>query len=243
MSTENEGGHRAHDMRFYGRRKSRPLKPRQQRLMEVLLPKVSLRNAPPELLRTPTRLFERPVARVVLEIGFGGGEHLARRAREHPDWAFIGAEPFVNGVAKMLAAMEDLALDNVRLWDGDARALLPRIGDATLAEVWLLYPDPWPKKRHHKRRFVNQENLGHIHRILEPGGVFFFASDIPDYVRWTLLHVRRHGGFDWLATRAEDWRTPPAGWPGTRYEKKALREGRTPAYLLFRKSGAHGPSR
>ncbi len=232
--TDNRETH-GHDLRFYGRRKSRPLKPRQQRLMEELLPKVSLRHEPPERLRTPVKLFDKPVERVVLEIGFGGGEHLAHQALAHPQWGFIGAEPFINGVAKMLAAIEDNRLDNVRIWDGDARALLPLIGDETIAEAWLLYPDPWPKKRHHKRRFVNQENLEHIHRILEPGGIFFFASDIPDYVRWTLAHVRRHGGFEWLAECPADWREPPAGWPGTRYERKALREGRTPAYLLFRK--------
>ena len=224
-----------HDWRFHGRRKSRPLKPRQRRLMKTLLPKVSLRDVPPERLLAPATLFPRPVARVVLEIGFGGGEHLAQRAREHPGRGFIGAEPFINGVAKMLALIEKHHLDNVRIWPDDARKLLPLLGDETMAEVWLLYPDPWPKKRHHKRRFVNPQNLGQIHRILQPGGLFFFASDIADYVRWTLLQVRRHGGFDWLAERAADWRMPPAGWPGTRYEQKALRAGRRSTYLRFRK--------
>lgn len=238
MHTESTNGMNTrpeHDWRFHGRRKSRPLKPRQRRLMETLLPKVSLRDVPPKRLRRPQELFSSAVERMVLEIGFGGGEHLAQRAREHPDWGFIGAEPFVNGIAKMLVAVEEHHLDNVRIWPDDARKLLPLLGDETLAEVWLLYPDPWPKTRHHKRRFVNPENLTQIHRILQPGGLFFFASDIADYVRWTLLQVRRHGGFVWLAARAEDWRTPPAGWPGTRYEQKALRAGRRPTYLLFRK--------
>ena len=223
--------------RFFGRRKSRPLKPRQQRLIQELLPRLSLRAAAAEALRDPAMLFSFAPKRLVLEIGFGGGEHLAARAAEHPDWGFIGAEPFINGVAKLMSAIDEKGLRNIRVWDEDARLLLPKLGDETLDAVWLLYPDPWPKKRHHKRRFVNPENLAHLHRLLKPGGTFLFASDIADYVRWTLAQVRAHGGFEWLAERPADWRTPPAGWPGTRYEAKAIREGRTPAYLTFRKQG------
>ena len=227
---------RRQDQRFYGRRKSRPLKPRQQRLMETLLPALQLQaEKDRDRLRNPARLFDFTPARLVLEIGFGGGEHLAHRAEEHPDWGFIGAEPFINGVAKLLSAIDEQGLSNIRIWFDDARALLPLIGDATLDAVWLLYPDPWPKKRHHKRRFVNRENLEHIHRILKPGGEFLFASDISDYVRWTLQHMHAHGGFEWLAECPADWRRSPAGWPGTRYEAKAVREGRTPVYLRFRR--------
>jgi len=222
------------DTRFYGRRKSRPLKPRQQRLAEELLP--ALRVAADEArLGAPGTLFSPPRERVALEIGFGGGEHLARLAEERPDWGFIGAEPFLNGVAKLLVAIAEKGLENIRIHDGDARKMLPHIGDETLDAVYLLYPDPWPKKRHHKRRFVNQQSLDEIHRILKPGGVFFFASDIPHYAGWTLEHVFRHGGLEWLAERADDWRTPPAGWRPTRYEQKALRAGRRPHYLLFEK--------
>ncbi len=223
------------DTRFFGRRKSRPLKPRQQRLMETLLPALRLEEKDAARLREPAMLFDPVPERLVLEIGFGGGEHLAHRAMEHPDWGFIGAEPFINGVAKLLSAIDEKGLPNIRIWFDDARLLLPLIGDETLDAVWLLYPDPWPKKRHHKRRFVNLQNLREIHRILRPSGEFVFASDIPDYVRWTLLHVRAHGGFEWLAERPADWREPPPGWPGTRYEAKAIREGRTPAYLCFRR--------
>ncbi len=225
------------DPRFHGRRKSRPLKPRQQRLMEELLPRLDLRAVPEEALRRPASLFEGKgaPAGLALEIGFGGGEHLAHRARQRPGWGFIGAEPFVNGIAKLLSTIDEQGLANIRLWPDDARTLLPRLGDETLDEVYLLYPDPWPKKRHHKRRFVNQRNLDEIHRLLKPGGLFLFASDIADYARWTLQHVLAHGGFQWLAERADDWRRPPPGWPGTRYEAKALRAGRRPAYLLFRK--------
>ncbi len=222
------------DMRLYGRRKSRPLKPRQRRLVRELLPR--LRVAPREnekALREPGALFSPPRARVALEIGFGGGEHLARLARQRRDWGFIGCEPFLNGVAKLLVAIEEEGLDNIRLHDGDARALLPAIGEATLDAVYLLYPDPWPKKRHHKRRFVNQHTLAEIHRVLKPEGVFFFASDIDDYVAWTLAHVFRHGGFAWRARQPGDWRVPPPGWRPTRYEEKARREGRGCTYLLF----------
>ncbi len=226
------------DPRFHGRRKSRPLKPRQQRLMQELLPRLDLRavaDSTPDVLRAPHGLFDYALGNVALEIGFGGGEHLAHRAAERPDWGFIGAEPFVNGVAKLLAAIDEQGLGNIRIWQDDARTLLPLLGDETINEAYLLYPDPWPKKRHHKRRFVNLRNLDEIHRILQPGGLFLFASDIADYVRWTLRHVLTHGGFDWLAEHPADWREPPAGWPGTRYEAKALRAGRRPTYLLFRK--------
>jgi len=233
-------GEKEHDarglLRFFGRRKSRPLKPHQQKLMQDLLPAIQLTGDDAELLARPARLFAPPADHMGLEIGFGGGEHLARQAAENPDWGYIGCEPFVNGVAKLLVSIEQANLANIRIWDEDARRLLPLLGDETFARVWLLYPDPWPKTRHHKRRFVNQETLAGIHRILEPGGEFFFASDIDHYVAWTLEHVRRHGGFDWLAERAADWRGPPAGWQATRYEKKALKAGRSPCYLRFVKS-------
>ena len=203
--------------------------------MDTLLPALRLDETRRAALRRPDALFDNAPERLVLEIGFGGGEHLVYRAKEHPDWGFIGAEPFVNGVAKLLSAIDAAGLFNIRVWFDDARLLLPLVGDESFDAVWLLYPDPWPKKRHHKRRFVNRENLGHVHRILKPGGEFLFASDIPDYVRWTLAHMRAHGGFEWLAERPADWREPPAGWPGTRYEAKARREGRMPAYLHFRR--------
>ena len=178
---------------------------------------------------------EAPVSGVVLEIGFGGGEHLAAGAIAHPETGFIGCEPFTNGVAKLVRAVEEAGLANVRIHDNDARDLLDWLPDESLERVDLLYPDPWPKTRHWKRRFVGADNLDRLVRVLKPGGIFRFASDIDSYVAWTLTEVRRHGRFDWLARSAADWRTPWPGWPGTRYEAKALREGRKGHYLTFQR--------
>jgi tRNA (guanine-N7-)-methyltransferase len=168
-----------------------------------------------------------------LEIGFGGGEHLVHRAVERPDIGFLGVEPFVNGMAKLLSELDRRSLTNVRVHGQDASLLLPRLHASSLDEVCLLYPDPWPKRRQRKRRFVSHETLTSIARVLRPGGVFRFASDIDDYVGWTLARALAHPAFDWPALRAADWSAPFPGWPGTRYEAKALREARTPSYVSF----------
>jgi tRNA (guanine-N7-)-methyltransferase len=215
---------------FFGRRKGKKLRSAQGDQIATTLPRLRLPEAGPV---EPHGLFPRPVEDVALEIGFGGGEHLAARARENPARGFIGCEPFVNGMAKLLALVDAEGLDNVRVWDGDAGFLLPRLPDASLAVVSLLYPDPWPKRRQRKRRFVSDDSLREITRILKPGGEFRFASDIDDYVGWTLARGLRCSGLRWRARRADDWRRPWQGWPGTRYEAKALREGRTPSYLTF----------
>jgi tRNA (guanine-N7-)-methyltransferase len=175
------------------------------------------------------------VSEVRLEIGFGGGEHLHQRAGSMPAAGFIGIEPFVNGMAKLMSQLEREPRDNIRVYGDDATQLLDWLPSGSLAGIDLLYPDPWPKKRHWKRRFVNRPNLDRFARVMRPGGVFRFASDIDTYVDWTLLHVRAHPQFEWLAETADDWRNPYPGWPGTRYEAKAIREGRTPAYLEFRR--------
>ena len=180
-------------------------------------------------------LFDAPVERVRVEIGFGGGEHLLHRAREEPRTGFVGVEPFVNGMAKLLRDWVDDPLPNLRLYDDDAVRLLDWLPEASVDHLDLLYPDPWRKPRHHKRRFVGPGNLDRMARVLRPGGAFHFASDWPDYVNWTLAHVRAHPSFTWEARGPADWREPFEGWPGTRYEAKAVREGRTPAYLRFRR--------
>jgi tRNA (guanine-N7-)-methyltransferase len=180
-------------------------------------------------------LFSLPVDDVRLEIGFGGGEHLVAEALAAPATGFIGVEPFVEGMGKAVTAIDERGLGNVRLHDGDAVHLLDWLPPASLARVDLLYPDPWPKRRHWKRRFVRPDNLDRIARVLSPGGRFRVASDIDDYIAWTLRHLLARDDFTWTAERADDWRQPFPGWPGTRYEAKALAAGRRPTYLEFRR--------
>lgn len=203
---------------FYGRRKGKPLRRHHLELMENLLPR----------LRFDAVNFKANTE-TWLEIGFGGGEHLAHQASLHPEVQFIGAEPFVNGVAKLLAEIEQRKLSNVRVHDDDARYLLPKLAEASLERVYLLYPDPWPKVRQNKRRFVNAENLAEMARVLKPSGHFLFASDIADYVDWTLEHVVQQKAFKLISQSG----APFENWVRTRYESKAIREGRTPQYLVF----------
>ena len=219
---------------FFGRRKTQGLGARKAALIADVLPRlrVDVGAPPPADLRT---LFAPQVESVHLEIGFGGGEHLAARAVAEPTTGFVGAEAFVNGVAKLVGLVEDEVLQNVRVHDEDAAPLLDWLPEGGLERIDLLYPDPWPKARHHKRRFVNARNLARIARALAPGATFRFASDWPDYVNWTLEHVAREPTLSWTAQRARDWHEPWDGWHRTRYESKALREGRRPAYLVFRK--------
>ncbi len=218
---------------FFGRRKGHPLRPRQAALFDTLLPRLKLNlSAPaPADLRA---LFE-PVDEVRLESGFGGGEHLIAEAERHPRTGFIGIEPFVNGMAKALAAIEERKLENIRLHHGDATDMLSWLPPASIARFDLLYPDPWPKRRHWKRRFVQDKSVAQIARAVQPGGEFRFASDIPDYVAWTLMRLMRSPDFTWTAERAGNWQQPWPHFPGTRYEAKAKHEGRVPCYLIFRR--------
>ncbi|SEO79931.1 tRNA (guanine-N7-)-methyltransferase [Methylobacterium sp. ap11] len=215
---------------FYGRRKGKRLRPGQEERLADLLPRLRLPEAGP---LDPAALFPRPVAETWLEIGFGGGEHLAAQARLNPGTGIIGCEPFVNGVVKLLRTVDEEELDTVRFWDRDAMELLPRLPDASIGRVFLLYPDPWPKRRQRKRRFVSEESLTEIARVLKPGGEFRFASDIDDYVGWTLVRAAGCAALRWTATRSADWTTPWPEWPGTRYEAKTTAEGRRPTYLTF----------
>ena len=219
---------------FFGRRKGHALRPRQTALFDTLLPRLALDTdvQAPADLRT---LFPAEVEEVRLEIGFGGGEHLLAQAAAHPRIGFIGSDAFVNAVAKALAGVEERQLANVRLHFGDAAHLIDWLPPGGLARLDLLYPDPWPKKRHWKRRFVQDASLSRIARLLRPGGEFRFATDIADYAAWTLERVQRSSDFVWTAEKADDWRKPWPGFGGTRYEAKAMREGRTPAYFIFRK--------
>jgi tRNA (guanine-N7-)-methyltransferase len=218
---------------FFGRRKGHALKPRQAALFETLLPKLALdlgRPAPSDL-RT---LFDHATD-VRLESGFGGGEHLVAEAERNPATGFIGIEPFINGMAKGLVAIDERKLTNIRLHHGDATEVLAWLPPASIARFDLLYPDPWRKRRHWKRRFVQADSIAAIAGIVRPGGEFRFASDWPDYITWTLRLMAQAPDFEWTAERADDWRLPWPGFTSTRYEAKAKREGRTPCYLIFRR--------
>ncbi len=237
MAMTGDDDHAAsRDRAFFGRRKGHKLRSRHIDLMATLLPQLAFTLNQP----APTSLaemFPHPAESVRLEIGFGGGENLIAQAIANPQAGFIGCEPFVNAMAKILASIEARAISNVRLYFGDAVDVLAWLPDASIAQVDLLYPDPWPKRRHWKRRFVQDRTVAMLARILRPGGVFRFATDIPDYAAWTLERLTRAPDFLWTAERADDWREPWAGFHGTRYEAKAKREGRTPCYLEFRRNG------
>jgi tRNA (guanine-N7-)-methyltransferase len=227
MSNEQRG--------FFGRRKGHPLRARQAELLGSLLPRLALdltRRAPDDL----AGLFSTSVESVRLEIGFGGAEHLVAEAQAHPRTGFIGCEPFVNGMAKALVAIDELGLANIRLHHGDAVELLSWLPPHSLARIDLLYPDPWPKRRHWKRRFVSDTNIAALARVIASGGEFRFATDWANYAEWTLLRLIRSRDFTWAAERADDWRKPWGGFSGTRYEAKAKREGRAPIYLIFRRN-------
>jgi len=214
-------------LRSYGRIRSRTIKPRQAALMDTLLPTLRLPAQPFE-----PRTLSPGSAEIWLEIGFGGGEHLAAQAQRRPDVLFLGAEPFQNGVASALRHIDEAELANVRLHDGDARDLLARLPDASLERVFVLFPDPWPKARHHKRRLVQADSARELARVLKPGGRLRFASDWADYVDWTLERLLATPGLAWSAARADDWRRAPADHVTTRYEEKRLGDC-APVFLDF----------
>ena len=229
---------------FYGRRHGKRLKPNQRRLLEELLPRLRVEGIAPS--ENPRR---QPLDREVLfgdgralwlEIGFGGGEHLAAQASAHPDVGLIGCEPFINGVAMALRQIEARRVDNVRVHPGDARDLIEVLPARSLDRVFLLFPDPWPKARHHRRRFVNPENLTLLAPAMAPGAELWVATDIDDYAEHAIEAVASAPGFSRIE---HDPRQPWEGWPGTRYEAKALRAGRAPWYLTFVQTGGlvHSP--
>jgi tRNA (guanine-N7-)-methyltransferase len=222
---------------FYGRVKGKTLRPAQEAYLDEDLAALSpgavdWEGNPDRVpLDLKARFGDRPVW---LEVGFGGGEHLVHQAAQNPDVAIIGCEPFINGVAMLLGKIRAAGVQNLAVYPGDARNLFDVLPRASIAKAFLLYPDPWPKKKHHRRRFVTPEHLEPLAEVMAPGAEFRVATDIPDYVRQTLVEVPK-AGFDWLAERPADWRAPWGDWLSTRYEQKALREGRVPHYLTFRR--------
>ena len=222
---------------FYGRRHGKTLRDRHKHYLETDLDTLS-----PGAVDWETNPDRRPLDLDALfggrdgwlEVGFGGGEHMVHQAALHPEVGLIGAEPFINVVAMLLGRIRDAGVGNIRIHPGDVRDLFDVLPDASVSKAFLLYPDPWPKARHHRRRFVTPEYLEPLARVLGTGAEFRVATDIPDYVRQTLEEVPRHG-FEWLAGGADDWRRPWDDWISTRYEQKALREGRVPHYLTFRR--------
>ena len=220
---------------FYGRFRGKRLSAAQTDALLTEFVKYSLGNISWE--ENPQRkkiklseIFDEKA--VWLEIGFGGGEHLIHQASLYPDIGFIGCEPYQNGVAKLMAKLSANPCQNIKLYDGDVRNIFDVLVKNSISNVFLLYPDPWPKKKHHRRRFVTQEFLAPLYEVMKPGSILRIATDIEDYVRQALLEVP-NAGFQWLAKDASDWRTPWQDWVSTRYEIKALKERRTPYYLTF----------
>jgi len=221
------------DYRFYGRRQGHPLRPARRKLVEGLLPELRISIPADGTPIDVPSLFGETKRAYWIEIGFGGGEHLAAIAEANPDVGFIGCEPFINGVSSLLAMIHERSLSNIRIYDDDARHLLPLLPDTLFERLYLLYADPWPKKRHNRRRFVQPDILDSFARIIQDAGKFKFASDFMDYVRWTLAHVTVHPDFQWTARGPEDWRIRPVDSIETRYEAKAKKAGSDCVYLDF----------
>lgn len=237
---ESDAGQPSADLRSFGRRRGRKATTHQRMLLDELLPRVSL---DPETLAacgvsdaaTLAAMCGSTNPDVWLEIGFGGGEHLIWQARNNLHVAIIGCEPFEDGVVKVLTAIESGGLDHVRLLADDVRPLLRKLPDACLARAFILFPDPWPKRRHQKRRLIGPALVAELARVLRAGAQLRFATDIGDYARTALLALNGNANFEWTAARPTDWRERPADWPSTRYEQKAAREGRHRYYFQFRR--------
>ncbi len=219
----------------YGRRRGRPLRPRGKALLGTVLPGMEVVLPTGGGLLMPDQLFGRELESLWLEIGFGAGEHLAWQALRHPECGFLGAEVFLDGIVALLGQIEQNRLQNIRIHQGDARDLLDVLAPAALTRVFILFPDPWPKRRHHKRRLLQPEFLDSLAVAMADGAELRLATDHAAYLRWMLKRLTCHPAYQWLVQRPRDWRERPADWPASRYEIKALAEGGRPAFLRFRR--------
>lgn len=221
------------DPRFHGRRRGRRLRSGQAQLLENYLPEIAVSTGGES--PDPAAWFAADIDEVWLEIGFGAGEHLAWQAAQNPRAGIIGAEPYLNGVARLLSALAPTKPGNVRVLADDVRPLLPILADACLSRVFILFPDPWPKRRHHQRRLVNEAMLNALARLMADDAELRIATDDQDYLVWILRHLQAHEAFDWMAARADDWRQRPADWPDTRYEDKNRSGGPGSTFLRYRR--------
>lgn len=239
---KNSGGSAPHGRSLFGRRIGRPLSAHKKDVLKRLLPTYEI---PPETLvqpgtLNPENLFKKKYSEYWFEIGFGYGEHLTELSLRNPKTGYIGAEPFINGMAALLSDLDKTPAENIRVMMDDAMLLARALGKNTLDGIFILNPDPWHKTRHHKRRIVNRDNLDIFHRILKPGGRLIMTSDVEALSEWMVTHVASHPGFEWTAKNAKDWQEPPLGWSATRYETKRAKNAKKMCYLLFRKKGMKG---
>ncbi len=216
--------------RVYGRRQAAALSPARQARLDHWLPKIEITS--PEKLH-PEKYFGEIMRDHWLEIGFGKGEHLAALAESRPDIGMIGSEPFLNGVSGLVDLADQKNLTNIRIFRDDARLLMDCLPDRSIGRAFILFPDPWPKARHHKRRIVSAGNITVLSRILKDGAELRIATDHMEYCRWIMAHMLSNADFDWICDGPDDWRCRPNDWPATRYEKKSLMQGRKSSYLRF----------
>lgn len=206
----------------FGRRVGRSLTPHKKKLRDELLPQYTV-----QMPQNANAL------KLALEVGFGGGEHLYHAAKHDPETLYIGAEPFIDGVMKLVTVLDEHPLDNIRIFNDDVRLLMAEMPDGCLDDCYVLFPDPWRKTRHHKRRLIQHPFLDEVHRLLKPEGRLLLATDHRDYSVWMLEQMLTHSGFSWTAKRSEDWMQPPERWTQTRYQQKATEQGREPVFLEF----------
>jgi tRNA (guanine-N7-)-methyltransferase len=236
MTKTNSQDEASRRRRLYGRRHGKPLTAARRALVDDVLPKLMVPTPADAGTLGSADLFDPAPDEMWMEIGFGKGEHLAWQAQQNPNVGFIGVEPFVNGLASLINEIENNDVRNVRLFDDDAALVLQSLAPGTLSRVFVLFPDPWPKSRHHKRRFIRPDNLDLISLALCEGGELRIGTDHADYGNWIVRHMHQRADFEWLAESPGDWRTRPDDWPQTRYEAKAVREGRSSIYLRYHRN-------